>query len=909
MKKWLSLLVALALTFTTVAWVLATTGNNEEEQLTTNSIAKPQITSKLQRSIDMYAAQFDDDLELKRQFLSAIADAETSGEEIDNRFLSELSQTIKWDDIRARAEEEAEQVALEKSVELAQRRQTQVNSPSTSRGSSIQMGSRAGMSIQSGFYTQDAELLEGYDTKTPVESVGNDTFTWGKFDLINESGASEDVQAIIKLVDINSGIETMHEAVVMERIVADNGNETFIAGFNVPENGDFEIRADVWDGNGMPLIDTITIEPPQELPPHAAFGFASGSGNSTLTIRAAGDSITVIRDGIRETVPNPNPGSNINVTIAQSVENVIIEGDLTQITQDWSSRPINSFSASGLTSLTYLALVNARLIEFDEWLPNLTNLILYCSGYLTSFSVRGLPNLTSLYLRGNFSEFIGEGLSQITNLLVSSSQPYSFIGDGLDNLVWLDLFESNVSSFCGIGMNSLTNLNLSSNQLTELDVTNNFNLVHLGCYCNQMTELDISNNPNLEYLICPDNQLTKLDLANNPNLIHLDCDYNQLTKLDLTSNSNLIHLNCSGNRLTGLNVKNNPMLEVISCGDNYMPSANCVFGLQHGTWLDFSPGWPDFGIDITSEFTDPKFLAAVGSALGKSAGAPIYYGEAWHITSLYLGNGISSLDGIEYLGRLEHLDCSGNQFAELDLTSNHELKYLYCINNHLTELDLTYNPILVELICYNNQLTALNLTNNTNLVYLDCSNNELIELNVTNNTALESLNCYDNELTWLDVSNNTALIELSCVNNYMSDEYSVTGWEEIGLVLDGTFSFNPQHYGNPPAKYEITNELYDENFRAAVREILGKVPDAPIYDREVENITRLDVSSKDISDLGLYYFTGLKYLDVSNNQLWCLDVSYNPLLSYIGCRYNYFDSMGEIWGWNPGIDIDFYPQW
>ena len=80
----------------------------------------------------------------------------------------------------------------------------------------------------------------------------------------------------------------------------------------------------------------------------------------------------------------------------------------------------------------------------------------------------------------------------------------------------------------------------------------------------------------------------------------------------------------------------------------------------------------------------------------------------------------------------------------------------------------------------------------TGLTDLDCSQNRLTELDISKNTALTWLDCSDNELTELDVKNNTGLKHLNGSYNQMAFPDSVTGWREIGLVLDSNFIFYPQ---------------------------------------------------------------------------------------------------------------------
>lgn len=76
-------------------------------------------------------------------------------------------------------------------------------------------------------------------------------------------------------------------------------------------------------------------------------------------------------------------------------------------------------------------------------------------------------------------------------------------------------------------------------------------LMFLYCYECALTSLDVSNNPKLRNLDCSGNHLTTLDLSNNPDLRTLKCSYNDLTTLDLSSNTKLGTVQCFNNEIKG----------------------------------------------------------------------------------------------------------------------------------------------------------------------------------------------------------------------------------------------------------------------------------------------------------------------------------------------------------------------
>ena len=198
--------------------------------------------------------------------------------------------------------------------------------------------------------------------------------------------------------------------------------------------------------------------------------------------------------------------------------------------------------------------------------------------------------------------------------------------------------------------------------------------------------------------------------------------------------------------------------------------------------------------DITDEILDPNFLTAVRTASGKDTNEPIIKSDLFSITSLDISNGdIYALDGVEYLRKLKELYCYGNELQSLDMSSNPELEILDCSYNFdLVVLNVTKNAKLRELDCNSSTLSTLDISHNRNLISLICFDGQIEELNLTYNTKLEQLEAWRNRLTTLDVSHNPNLTYLDCGYNYMSSPDDVRGWQEIGLILEENFLFDPQ---------------------------------------------------------------------------------------------------------------------
>ena len=310
-------------------------------------------------------------------------------------------------------------------------------------------------------------------------------------------------------------------------------------------------------------------------------------------------------------------------------------------------------------------------------------------------------------------------------------------------------------------------------------------------------------------------------------------------------------------------------------------------------------------IDITDDFTDLIFRAAVYAAIGKSSPERIYDDDVMQVDWLRVSSrGIQSLAGLEWLTALTDLNCSNNQLAELPSLPD-GLEVLSCDRNHLTSLP-NLPDSLEELDCTDNQLTALPMLPDSlkylmcadnkvmvlpalpgGLEYLDCDNNRLSSL-PTLPAGLKNLYCSGNFLTGFDVTG-LSLDYLICSNNYIPDPSAVIGfptskWDNRNYI------FNPQKI-KPD---DITDDFTDLNFRAAVYEIIDKSPPEFIFEADVAGISWLGIGDRDIESLaGLEWFTSLSTLDCRYNQLTELPVLPDSL-RFLYCYYNRLTSLPTL---------------
>jgi glucan-binding YG repeat protein len=124
--------------------------------------------------------------------------------------------------------------------------------------------------------------------------------------------------------------------------------------------------------------------------------------------------------------------------------------------------------------------------------------------------------------------------------------------------------------------------------------------------------------------------------------------------------------------------------------------------------------------DITSSFTDLKFLAAVRSELGKGGSDPIYTADVAGITDLgIVGKGITNLAGIEHFTALITLDCSNNALKTLDVRHLTQLDILYCSDNLLTGLVLNGSADYSHIDARNNYMENVSAVTGKNITWDD----------------------------------------------------------------------------------------------------------------------------------------------------------------------------------------------
>lgn len=361
----------------------------------------------------------------------------------------------------------------------------------------------------------------------------------------------------------------------------------------------------------------------------------------------------------------------------------------------------------------------------------------------------------------------------------------------------------------------------------------------------------------------------------------------------------------------------------------YMCIIFIVLGLmscdkENDSWKE--PPAPPEKVDVLTKIADSVFKNWILKNMNSfdiDKDGKLSEEEASVVKNIYLNKtGLKSLEGIEYFTGIESLDCAFNELKSLDLSRNTELAFLDCRFNQLEELNIKQNLVLTHIYCNNNRLKVLYVENKEDLQYLQCGNNEIKSLDVSSSINIEELFCYenqltelrmnrhikltklyayDNNLTNLNVGRSEKLFELFLANNKLDEldisqsSYSLLKkidargnpmlrkiWVpklfDKGLLWDFyvpdeaviTIKF---HLGETS---DITISMSNTSLREYIRDAISK--ELAEYDidevkgalsaTEAAAVPRLNMASKGLVGIdGIEFFTGLKYLDFSNNKI------------------------------------------
>ena len=589
---------------------------------------------------------------------------------------------------------------------------------------------------------------------------------------------------------------------------------------------------------------------------------------------------------------------------------------------------------SGNTALTELHCEENQITTLDTASNTaLTRLSCFRNYQLASLNLSNNTALTYLSCYNNsLSALDVSSNTALTHLACSSNQLEALDVSSNTALVYLSCRDNRLSALDVSNNTALVTLSCKGNRLAELDTSSNSALTYLSCGSQNVTPLSINSSGSASYpyqldfseYISPDK------LANVSGVQGVD-----------SSNANISTAYSGGiaqfaaypaavryNYSTGYSVSSDAAMRATISASGKEPS---------------SPPALSEPVSITSAvFSDDNFRSYVSNNFDTNNDGLLSNDEIANAERITLrGSNISSLKGIEHFTSLKYLDCWENNLTEIDLSHNTELVTLGCGRNKLVHIDVSRNTKLEELDVYNNEsLQALDVSSNTLLTFISCGSSNISVLDLANNNALEYLGCDHNALAVLDLGNIQPLDTLYCdtqtrrglaitaagdssypyqldLSEYISPDKianvsSVQGFDSSDNSITSAYSEGVARFVSIPAKVtynystgcqsrdmnvtisassgsaEINAANFpDDIFRAYVSNNFDTNNDGVLSDSEIAGIIYINVPEMGIRSLkGIEYFTQLRGIDCTRNNISEIDLSRNLLLEWLGAENN-----------------------
>ncbi|MEY8762579.1 MULTISPECIES: leucine-rich repeat domain-containing protein [Clostridium] len=591
---------------------------------------------------------------------------------------------------------------------------------------------------------------------------------------VNNSGEEQPVSLMLGLFDKDNN--NFIKCTSNKEDVEQGGQISLIGTIGIPDTGNYELRAFVWDGleDMKPLSDVKTI---------SVIDGGSSDDDSEVTFTDS-DLEKAVRDDIKKPTGTLHKSDVDKITeLDVRGKNIVDLGGIENLTSLKTlnladNRNLNTKSISLLNELPQLESLNLSGTTINDLsllsglknlqCLNLQTLSLDSGQFINTSGLKDLKNLKELDLSGNGWN-INSDLSELEDLtklqilkLGATKLKSTSVLSQLKDLRYLDLSNNPINDDLE-GLEGLTNLQTlllnknfqwgTDDKISDISALSNLkDLTTLDLSYNQISDISsLSGLKNLQSLNLQNNKVSNITPLKDylSALKLLDLMGNQITDISgLEGLSALTTLNLCGNEiekideadelkgltsLTDLNLNGNKLVDIsglseleslksLELNDNPISDITPLSGLTGLQSLSLSNTQLD-NIDVLENLTNLQLLD-LRQGNGKKLKNISALSNLTKLQSLFLySNEISNITPLEKLIGLKSLDLSHNQITGVSI-----LKDL----TNLTNLDLGYNQI--------SDITPLGGL--TNLQSLDLSRNSgITDLNslkgLTNLTSLK----------------------------------------------------------------------------------------------------------------------------------------------------------------------------
>ncbi|MGV3460451.1 MAG: hypothetical protein ACO1N9_08360 [Flavobacterium sp.] len=270
---------------------------------------------------------------------------------------------------------------------------------------------------------------------------------------------------------------------------------------------------------------------------------------------------------------------------------------------------------------------------------------------------------------------------------------------------------------------------------------------------------------------------------------------------------------------------------------------------------------------------------------------------------------ITNLEGIQYFTSLERLVLTSNALETLDVSQNLLLKELELNFNLIGSLNLTANTQLTRLryrgsatATPSQKISTIDLSANTQLRHLYLINHSIVTINLSNNPLIDdTLDLSGNPGPDGNVATGDIVVPAAIYNQVppatrlgvISDEVIVNPEPVLYQINDAAFGEYLVYLAVPGAQAivegGVTKYYIDEELSADVTSLNLSKTAASIT--TLTNAGLATAATPIVSLDGIQFFTGLKSLTLTSNQITSLNLSALTQLESLQMNFNYVSTL------------------
>lgn len=459
----------------------------------------------------------------------------------------------------------------------------------------------------------------------------------------------------------------------------------------------------------------------------------------------------------------------------------------------------------------------------------------------------------------------------------------------------------------------LTRLSIDCTNVSSLDVTKNPELVILNISETGISEIDLSKCTKLQQLYCthgsdtynPGVKIKNLDVTALPNLVHLFATGNAIESIDVSNNTYLDHLWLNKNRLKELNVDNCPYITSLYIDNNYFdyvtlpPDRESYNEYQYGQHPFEVPVQVEVGqaIDLSSRVNRPgtETYARLVSFKRENPFTPIEVDASKYTYN----NGVLTVN--QAIADSVYIEFVNSEFTYPSLTTSHFMvKNAADIDKPVVQM--TFQPATAQgnfvEMCIGIEGASAESPRN---IHISQSDGSVITVPVTESRMPSLPNVKYPALGWgqttlsVDEGNVITAVGIDGVTMYSCNVTPMSSLRQLRLTGAGLYHLD-LGYNRLLESLTLTGNHFSEfNLDgvsgAYIKTALNYVD---LSDNEMSALTlsyrkpvlHLDLHGNKFETIDFIDADNIQYLDISHNQLTELTVNYQGVMTELNASYN-----------------------